>query len=173
VLLADAADGEAYRRVCGDMLRRFDKAAIPEAVYLTALACSARAGADDDLGDVLDRMSPVATKAPTARNLCGLGLLLYRAGKAEEAVGVLDRALATLGDGGYPWHWLGLSLAHARLGHRGEAGRWLGRSAAWLDGPAARNLAWADRLYLQLLRQEAARALGGEVPTEGDQRGSI
>jgi tetratricopeptide (TPR) repeat protein len=173
VLLADAADGEAYRRVCGDMLRRFDKAAAPEVVYLTALACSARAGAADDFGGALDRMSRVATKAPTARNLGGLGLLLYRAGKDEEAVAVLGRAMAAQGNGGDPWNWLVLSLAHARLGHRGEAGRWLRRSAAWLDGPAARNLAWADRMYLQLLRQEAARALGGEVPAEGDQRDSV
>jgi Flp pilus assembly protein TadD len=160
VLQADAGDQGAYRKTCAAMLGRFGKANDPETVYLVAMACATEDGAVLDLRGLVDSMRHAADTGRNTRYPGGLGHLLYRTGDAAGAVKTLDETIKLRKDDGDPWEWLVLALAHARLGHKDEAGRWLEKSAAWLDGPVGKGRSWNDRLHLELLRREATEKTG-------------
>jgi tetratricopeptide (TPR) repeat protein len=80
-----------------------------------------------------------------------LGWTLYRAGLYEKAIRRLQEGFAQ-GWGGPADHAF-LSMAHQRLGHRGEALRWLDRLRQSQPIPATPNLFWYD-LAVRLLRSE-------------------
>ncbi len=95
------------------------------------------------------------------------GTALYRAGRFDEAVQQLTAGSA---DGAEPAAraWLFLAMAHERLGHTREAGRWLDRAIAWLDraeragpkaAPHAGRLGDRDWPALFLLRREATERI--------------
>jgi WD40 repeat protein/tetratricopeptide (TPR) repeat protein len=165
-LQVDAGNRDDYRKTCAEMLRRFRPGpdAEAETVYAVALTCSLQEGAATDLRDAVAAMRRVAEQDGGARYLGGLGGLLVRTGDAEGAVKALEDGIAVQGKEGDPWLWLYLALAHARLGHKDEAGRWLEKSAAWLDGPVGKARSWNDRLHLELLRREATAKIGRGPP---------
>jgi hypothetical protein len=108
-----------------------------------------------------------------------LGAALYRAGRFEEAVKQLGRAVEKDGKGGAAGAQLFLAMAHHRLKHAGEARTWLTRAAEQIDrtlkkagDDSATDLpSWDERLRWDLLRREAATLLGpapgGERPGPG------
>ena len=68
------------------------------------------------------------------------------------------------GEGGDPFDWLFLAMAHHRLGHAEEARSWLDRSVRWIGQAADGSrevtaLSSVNRLTLGLLRSEAEALL--------------
>jgi tetratricopeptide (TPR) repeat protein len=98
-----------------------------------------------------------------------LGAALYRAGRFKESIEKLEHAIKVQGGLGGASAWLFLAMAHHRLGHAGEAAKWLGKAVRWIDsetqkdrnGLAAAALPWDQRLELKLLRSEAEALLHG------------
>ena len=87
----------------------------------------------------------------------------------EEAVRTSEAACQAHGGGGNAYDWLFLALAHHRLGHAGEARRWLEKAVAWIeratqgqlkDARTPTPLRWNDRVALEALRREAEAVLG-------------
>lgn len=75
-----------------------------------------------------------------------LGAVLYRAGQFDAAIGRLKHGIGPLAS-------VYRSLAHIRLGDRGEARRWLDKSR---EGVVARStVAVWDELELRLLQTES------------------
>jgi hypothetical protein len=60
-----------------------------------------------------------------------LGVILYRAGRYQEAIDRLDERVAVGEALGAPVDWVFLAMAHHRLGHKAEANRWLDKFRAW------------------------------------------
>ena len=101
-----------------------------------------------------------------------LGGILYRADRFEEAVERLSEANALIEDAdtasqsspAYTWYFL--AMAHHRLRHEVEAGKWLQKANEWTDKVVTEHeegtatLPWNRRLTFKLLREEAEGMLG-------------
>jgi tetratricopeptide (TPR) repeat protein len=124
-----------------------------------------------DPNDLVQRATRYITSHAGARTFV-LGLALLRAGRLDEALRQFEASLAVEPD----WsntglNAYGLALAHHRLGHPDQAGRWLGRAESWLDrldrtyaaeAPAVLTgqpqvaVTFEYWVYAQVLRREAA-----------------
>jgi tetratricopeptide (TPR) repeat protein len=103
-----------------------------------------------------------------------LGAILYRTGRAEEAIQWLSEAdkltkepdAAAQTDPAYTGYFL--AMAHHRLGHDEEAKKWLQKATAWTDKVLAEHeagtstLPWNRRLTHKLLREDAAGLIGND-----------
>jgi tetratricopeptide (TPR) repeat protein len=100
------------------------------------LACLLCDGPEEGLRDV-------AAAVPLAREAVArgpqrwaywntLGVALYRAGDWRGAITALETGMARK-DGGDAHDWYLLALAHARLGEREEARRWVARAVRWAE----------------------------------------
>jgi WD40 repeat protein/tetratricopeptide (TPR) repeat protein len=179
--LALANEGDGYRRACLRLLERFGQSTDPWVVYTMARCCLLTPQAPTDLA----RIEKLAVRAASAIPDVGwthhtLGLASYRAGRFDEAVRRFHKSLQVAPR----WealsaNWLGLALAHHRLGQVAEASRWLNKAAAWAaprkDGPSSRTAGTArprdvhdlhphDVLACQLLRREAEALVKGPKP---------
>jgi WD40 repeat protein/serine/threonine protein kinase/tetratricopeptide (TPR) repeat protein len=173
-----AGDAAAYRKACGEVLKRFDptKEDKMNAANSIAWTCCLGPDATDDwervmkLADTavggflyLPRAEPyVANRIHQHYNTYGAAA--YRSGRYELAVRALERAMFEHGQGGSPFDWLFLAMAHQRLGHDRAYKRWLEQATDWLDhstrdkpkdARAGPSLSWNGWLELQLLRTEA------------------
>src|SRR5439155_26126944 len=114
--------------------------------------------------------------------LNGLGALLYRAGRYDEALRRLQEAAGVpqhafwnvdgRGAGGRVYNALFQAMAYARLGHTAETRGSLGQAVQWFeefqrqsepaggDAPAV-PLPWWQKLEFQLLRREAEALMDG------------
>jgi tetratricopeptide (TPR) repeat protein len=134
-----AGDEAGYRQLCGRVLERFGQTKDRREAYLVARICTLAPGSVPDPAVLV----PVAQRAMdggprAAWYLHTLGMAHYRAGKFDQAVQTFQQSL----DVKPPWtaevcNWLGLALAHQRLGHADEARKWLDKAAQWMDGAAA------------------------------------
>jgi WD40 repeat protein/serine/threonine protein kinase/Flp pilus assembly protein TadD len=166
-LAADQPD--EYRRACDRMLRQFEWA-VPTATSTTtptmnniAWVCTFAPAAVPDLDRVARITQAIVASRPDEPKLCNThGQVLYRAGRFEDAIGVLQQACA-LSPSGCGWgDALFLAMAHARLGHTNEARRFLDQAdEIWLRNarPAADSASpapyWHDRALFPMLRREA------------------
>ena len=82
-----------------------------------------------------------------------LGAALYRAGRFELAISRLNDAIHARSGLEDPLDWPFLAMAHHRLGHRDEAGRWLDRFHS-RQAKANKPDFW-NELEIRLLRIEA------------------
>jgi tetratricopeptide (TPR) repeat protein len=107
-----------------------------------------------------------------------LGMAHYRAGDFKAAIKRLRESLETdLNWGGRVNNWLGLALAHRRLGHTDEARQWLEKAVLWLDttrrDPAGRpgirfmGMHAHDWLASLILRREAEKLILGKTKDSG------
>jgi serine/threonine protein kinase/WD40 repeat protein/tetratricopeptide (TPR) repeat protein len=163
-----SGDRSGYRRVCAGMLERFTPTEDSQAANYVAWACVLGPGAVCDLGQLV-RLAARALDADPRNDTypVTLGAALYRAGRFQEAIQRLQQARnpseadptkATPYSPAY--RWLFLAMAHQRLGHAGEARRWLDKANKWIrrqakepSNPAEGS--WNRRLTLGLLRREA------------------
>jgi tetratricopeptide (TPR) repeat protein len=82
-----------------------------------------------------------------------LSAILYRAGRFEEAVRLLEEGIAYRNGTGEPIDWPFLAMAHQQLGHRDEARRWLNRlRTRKLSSEPDQIL---DELEIRILKSEA------------------
>jgi hypothetical protein len=82
-----------------------------------------------------------------------LGAALYRSGRFEESIQRLEEGIRRRRGEGLPQDWAFLALAHHRLGHHSEAGRWLDRLQS-RQADAGPNRFW-EELEIRLLCREA------------------
>jgi hypothetical protein len=86
------------------------------------------------------------------------GAILYRAGRNEEAVMRLKKALSKSPGKVFFYDWLFLAMAHQRLGHTGEAKKCLAKAEALRE---YRGKIWPQRLQWQFLHREAEDMVKG------------
>ncbi|HVK14285.1 MAG TPA: protein kinase [Gemmataceae bacterium] len=158
-----AGDRDGYRRACTQMLRR---AKYPEMrAYHIARACSLAPGSVLDL-DVVERVSrdELRNNAAAFWSLTGQGALHCRAGRAAEAVPLLEQSLrADPRPGSAVLNWLWLSIACKKLGRPGDAAGWLGRAERWLDDQGTEMPAHAGAFGLHLHNWLEAQVLRREA----------
>jgi serine/threonine protein kinase/WD40 repeat protein/tetratricopeptide (TPR) repeat protein len=119
-------DLAGYRRACAGLIDKWGTRADPNRL---AWLCSIGPDALPDPGRVVALAEKAYEQSPTADVRNTLGAALYRAGKWEEAVRVLDQnhGAAAAAD------WLFLAMAHFRLGHAEAARAHWNRAVTWLD----------------------------------------
>jgi tetratricopeptide (TPR) repeat protein len=155
---------DVYRKVCGEMLDRFESSNNLDAAQLAAWTSSLGPVAQM----VADRSVAAADRAVKAspRNharLLTLGAAHFRARRYDNAVQTLNEAVRVWTKGDNVWDWLYLSMAHHHLGNADLARANLDKAVRWIDqkqvagadGKRASTLFWSDQLELSLLRKEA------------------
>jgi WD40 repeat protein/tetratricopeptide (TPR) repeat protein len=170
LLFLRAGDAAGYRRLCGQMLERFDNDPNPARANDLAWYCAMAANSEVPP----ERLVALAERAvsrgatPTQRSYFAgtLGSALYRAGRYEEAIKRLDECET---EGAYFEDWLFLAMAHHKLGHAAKAKEYLDRAgrevqsaktgAVTSDG---RTLTWRVRMELELFYQ--AKSTLGKSP---------
>jgi serine/threonine protein kinase/WD40 repeat protein len=162
VLLRQARGGETtYREACGQLLQMSAAAElVPRVANEIAWACARGPGAVTDYSQVVHLAELAAGSTPSNTRLNTLGAILYRAGRFEEAVRQLKRAVAVQGARGTSRDALFLAMAYHKLGNANEAQGWLRLGIA--DYPiamrrpgASGDRPWTSRLELEILRREA------------------
>jgi serine/threonine protein kinase/Flp pilus assembly protein TadD len=170
---------DGYRTLCADMLRRFGKADDPDTAGWLSWTCVLTPKSGADPVQLVSLAKKASGKSPRDHwQVNRLGAALYRAGRFEEAVKLLTEATAL---SAHPYRtnmlytWFFLAMAHHRLGHAGEARRWLekaiqateearkpgGRPEKSNTDPGAIPPDWKRKLTLQLLRREAEEQIQG------------
>ena len=104
----------------------------------------------------LQREDPKSPNHPDRLNT--FGAALYRAGRFEEAIRRLEKAIQARGSGhGAPIDWPFLAMAHHRLGQRDQAWHWLERLCDYQ--PSGDPDQFGMELVIRLLRREAEVAI--------------
>jgi tetratricopeptide (TPR) repeat protein len=103
--------------------------------YIVAWACALGPGEPADLGPAVRLAERMVADVPDGHaGLSTLGGVLLRAGRAEEALACLQKALLKRPRyGDQPSAELLLALAYHRLGQAEEARRWLAQATTWFD----------------------------------------
>jgi tetratricopeptide (TPR) repeat protein len=156
-----ARDLFGHLKAGADLLRASGKSDDVEAVEHVAWALVRAPGMVPDRGRPVALAEKAVVKDPGNVNYVGtLGAALYRAGRHDEAVKRLEKALALRTDDSREWDWLFLAMAHHRLGHTDEAKVRLKQAVERLDDSARRQaLDWWMRKELDLIRREAEGVL--------------
>ena len=132
-----AGDLPGYRAACAGMLERFKPIDDSTAAIRVAYACSLAPEAVTDLPGLI-QVSERSTRW-VASNERGVGAVLFRAGRLEEALKRFERAHKVFEP--RAWDWLFLAMIHSGLGHTSEARRLLEQADQWIveADKAARN----------------------------------
>ncbi|MGI6414289.1 MAG: tetratricopeptide repeat protein [Thermoguttaceae bacterium] len=164
-----AGQPKEYRKTCAEMLERFRQTESAWVAYIVAYACTFAPDAVDDWPVPVALAEMAARSEPTeAYSLFALGAVLYRSGRAFEAIRYLSQAelieQAQIGDDGRApvQTWLYLAMAHHRLGNGVEAHRYFEKAAPLIDREDIG--VWVlpgltSRVALKLLADEAGTLL--------------
>jgi serine/threonine protein kinase/WD40 repeat protein/tetratricopeptide (TPR) repeat protein len=156
-------DLDGYRQECAGLLRRYGDATDPQAAEAVAALWVLAPAAGEDFPPRLAETVARAYRPPTAhRALTPAAWLLYRAGQVEAAARQVRPPPGAAGGPPSPGDYLLLALAEQKQGKSSEARRWLekagaGRASAG-TGPGLTS--WASRVQFDVLRREAAAAIG-------------
>jgi tetratricopeptide (TPR) repeat protein len=192
-----ADDLDKYRGACARLVRDFGKKNDPQIESVLAWACILKANSVEDWEAVVRwaRAAKAASTDPDKHQaLQTLGAATYRAGQYDEAIGHLSAAMKAFSEpatpqpgadpkaggtasapitGGDALDWLFLAMAHHRLGHRGEARKWLDKAVASIDrttqgapdgDSSGSRIDWKTRLAHRVLRREAEALILGAAP---------
>jgi tetratricopeptide (TPR) repeat protein len=170
-----------YRTVCRGVLDAYlkvaraaaeNKKAADRAAYLAARTCVLGPDAVADPAEVVRLAGQAVTADPMAAwYLHTLGMAHYRAGDFPQAIRRFRECLeADRNWSAQVVNWLGLALAHARLGQTQDAQEWLDRAVRWIDETTAKSpkkglaaipgLHRHDWLACHALRREAETLIG-------------
>jgi tetratricopeptide (TPR) repeat protein len=172
ILCLARGDEEEYRRVCADVLQRFGEGASLRDALDAARVCTLRPDAVPEpaqLVRIAENAEKAAGVAPMVMYRTTRGIVLYRAGRFEEAIQRLNESIAARNGDGIFQEWLFLAMAHHRLGHAAEARQWLDKTIQWAEQKQAdaEPLTWLQRVQLQLLRREAEGLIDGTLNEAG------
>jgi tetratricopeptide (TPR) repeat protein len=143
-----AGDREGYRKVCADMLNRFEKTRDAAVAATVLYTCLPVADALDDMA----RLAPLGELAATDKaNARLLGAALYRAGQYEAAIEPLNQGQSRA------WDHLFLAMAHQRLGRTEKAREYLKRAVEQIK---TARYPWPESVESEQLRREAEAVLG-------------
>jgi serine/threonine protein kinase/Flp pilus assembly protein TadD len=165
-------DRDSYRKACALILERFGTQKKAPGVELAVWACVLAAdGVTDYPGLLRWAENTFGADAKTFAGLNTTGVVLYRAGRFDDAVKRLNDARAAHKPAdeqrttiAYTCYFL--AMAHHRLGHSEEARRWLDQAnrhgAEKKPAETSKTpVPWNRRLTVRLLRCEAERLLKG------------
>jgi Flp pilus assembly protein TadD len=158
-----AGDRAGYREACAAFVAREgpDPTVVWNALRGAWLLALAPGAVEDDRAPIAwfeKRLAATPSPSPLYRHLIssGLGGLLLRAGRVDEAIAVLDGGISAAKEIEIPADWAYLALAHAQKGRLAEARRWLDRLRA--VRPAPGDPFWEIQ-ELSILRDEAESSL--------------
>jgi tetratricopeptide (TPR) repeat protein len=163
VLCLEAGDRDSYRRLCAAVRDRLPRGNVDDTGW-AVWTCVLGPGGLDDYEPVLRAAEKAFGPKPDVYQLNTLGLILYRAGRFEDAVRRLDEAVASRDKAAANYALYNasdrfvLAMAHARLGHAGAARELLGQAAASLARDAGGQA--QERSEVELLRREAEAVVG-------------
>jgi tetratricopeptide (TPR) repeat protein len=181
ILYCLLGDDDAWREACrdhaellpDDYLERFRE-------FLRLYVLGLQPATGEELAELTQRMEARLLDPPRSRwERVPLGLALYRHGRYDEALRILNEALSPQGY----WQedarvWPLLAMTHWQLDHQEEARKWLERSAWWIDlaaravdvrhaiGPD--NIGNNEWLCAHLFYCEAAALIGAEPPADAE-----
>jgi Flp pilus assembly protein TadD len=174
--LAVAARGDVsgHQKICAAMLDKFGKTQDAEIANNVAWFCMRTPDCMTDFSQPLHLVEKSVELRPNQYfSLNTSGIALYRVGRFQDSILRLNEAIKAHGQGGTPYDWLFLAMAHHRLGHADESKKWMTKAQQWLDQgkqekakdkPAAVDaLPWDQRLELSLIRAEAEALLNGDT----------
>ncbi len=173
--LVAAGDLDGYRKFCTRLLER--QARVTDASEANNAAwCSIFAPKPITDGEklLLVAHKALADDPEDFNHLNTLGAALYRAGKAEEAIRVLQEGIRLQGKGGSGWDWIFIAMAHQERGRAEEAKKWLEKADTWFQNflagksetPRSRPQPWNQRLQVELLLKEARALIGKPSKTK-------
>jgi len=171
VLLLRAGDDDGYRRLCRQVLERFEKAndfpTVNNLVWISLLP-NKPALPSDKLLALAKRGVALAAPGPqqsTANST--FGCALCRAGRADEAIKCLNASVLTNGEGGYAEDRFFLAIAHLAQGRPDQAKSHADRAITdYKNALAATPLSdgrianWRLRIELDSLHRELTSAMG-------------
>jgi tetratricopeptide (TPR) repeat protein len=165
LLQAYLGDAEGYRDTCSRMIDAFGEAEDATSRHFAVWTSALVPAALDDCTAAVEIASAMAAEsAEDPAEHQNLGVILYRADRAEEALAALTEAERLRDAGGdvsntspaYLWYLL--SIVHADLGNQDESRDWLAKANERADqelADADNPVAWFRKLTLELLRTEA------------------
>jgi tetratricopeptide (TPR) repeat protein len=170
-------DIEGYRKTCAWMLDHFAQREELDYTFGSACwACSLAPDAVEDLANALKLAEKLAEQRMEQSNILGqahnnLGALLYRAGRFEEAIELLEALpVPQEEEGRLPVRtsppvsaWFFLAMAHHQLDQHEEAEKWLAKANERVELEMASNPRrwwWGRPLVHELLQAEAKQLLG-------------
>jgi tetratricopeptide (TPR) repeat protein len=171
--LLAAGKKEEYRKVCARMLEHFKETSVPQAAFFTAWTAALGPDAVADFSPAL-RLAQTAMEqdAENPQSHQAVGAILYRMGSLEKCLSHFDAAQAAAN----PQNQTSIAyldyfraMAHHRLGHKEEAGKYLQRAGAQTDKELRDDAQtsdlnnWVRKATLQLLRAEAEAVLRGSA----------
>jgi len=134
--LAAAGNWAEHRTVCAELLEKHSGIQNFDLANNVAWFCVRFPDAVSDIKRPLDLAEKsVALKPNWQPSLNTLGAALYRAGRYEDSITILNESMKAHDEGGTAADWLFLAMAHCRLGHMDEAKKWLTKSQQWIDHP--------------------------------------
>jgi tetratricopeptide (TPR) repeat protein len=123
-----AGQGAAYRRVCAEMMERFEKTQDPWTACNVVVACVAGPDALADMGRLIP-LAQMADRFPY-RDTAWLGAAFYRCGQYVEARRCFEDSARLWRP--RAWDWCFRAMVHHRLGQTEEAQRCLNEAAQWI-----------------------------------------
>jgi len=166
-------DVSGHARVCKDMRGRFGESLDPEAAAATASLGTLLPDAVKDAAPLVKLAKRALDSQPDdAGYRVTLGAALFRAGRPEEAVPLLEGSLKKQDKNAAVATQLFLALAHHRLKHAAEARQWLNKAVEGIEqATKAKDEAgqpvpvpWENRVRWQVLRAEAETLLKSPPP---------
>ena len=159
ILQIIAGDVKGYQRSCAELVKEFGATQSPDrandVVWLLCLAPQALPSYDLPV-----RMMRQVAETPSLRNnvFNTYGAILFRAGRYQEAIEILHQATKYHPDGGTPFDFVFLAMAHQALSQTNEAQAYLGRAqrSAVAGGFETR---WKWRTEFALLQKEAEQSI--------------
>jgi tetratricopeptide (TPR) repeat protein len=167
--LLAAGKKEEYRKACARMIEHFKETPSPQVAFFTAWTAALGPDAVSDFSPAL-RLAQSAKErdAENPQWHQAVGAILYRMGRLEKCLSHFDSAPAAVNtqnpasaaDCDYF-----RAMAHHRLGHKEQAGKYLRRAVAQTDkelrddAQTADLNSWVRIATLQLLRAEAEAVL--------------
>jgi tetratricopeptide (TPR) repeat protein len=167
LICLEQGDDAGYRAVCRALLDGHLKVETRREAEILAKICTLGPEATDDLERAVALAQDAVERAvPSGRSAaeCTLGAILYRAGRAPEALVHLNESIAAKGGRREQRALWFLGMVHQRLGHTLDARRCLNEASRPIGALRAeeRPISWPDRVEYQILRREAEAVISDD-----------
>jgi len=167
----------AYRRACATMYERFSRTDQPDIWMRLSWICSLTATGAVEPDQLVKQMDKAVTARPKSWDFLNTrGVVLYRAGRYQDALDQLKAAVALHGQGGAFEDRVFLAMAHHQLKNPDQAKEWLAKAVQQMEKSLKakdytapiRPPSWEARIVWEILRQEAALLIEGKNSPSGN-----
>ncbi len=161
LLLAQAAAGQASacRQSLGDIVRLLPEVKELAVVNNLLFVCQAFPWDETLLPRLEERIRRDLAAQRNAVTLHRHGVALYRSGRPEQALTVLEESIRAHGKGGFVDTWLFQAMTYRQLGRLDQAKQQLARFEAWHQ--KQKFATWQQRIFWETLLREAQTVVNG------------